>query len=161
MSQQVCGQLVVAPSIEGLISTMIHTTFTFWLPYCGPKITNHFFCDLLPVLSPACADTWVNEVLLLSWLELQESSVAGSFWSPTFSCHHCPEDPSADRRWKAFSTCSSHLSAVSILYGTLFFIYVRSSSSFSMDINKVVFVFYTKTWFPCWTHLSIAWETRK
>ena len=138
MSQQVCGQLVVAPYIEGLISTMIHTTFTFCLPYCGPKITNHFFCDLLHVLSVACADTRVNEVLLFSWLELQEYSVAVSFWSPTFSCHHCPEDPSADRRWKAFSTCSSHLTAVSILYGTLFFIYVCSSSSFSLDINKVI-----------------------
>ena len=142
MSQQVCGQLVVAPSIEGLISTMIHTTFTFWLPYCGPKITNHFFCDLLPVLSPACADTWVNEVLLLSWLELQEYSVAGSFWSPTFSCHHCPEDPSADRRWKAFSTCSSHLSAVSILMG---------HSSSSMYVQVPVSPWILIKWFLCST----------
>jgi olfactory receptor len=44
---------------------------------------------------------------------------------------------------KAFSTCSSHLAAVSILYGTLFFIYVRPSSSSSLDINKVISVFYS------------------
>ena len=122
---------------------MIHTTFTFCLPYCGPKIISPFFCDLLLVLSLACADTRVHEVLLFSWLELQEYSVAGSPWPPTFSCCHCPEDLSADRRWKAFSTCSSHLTAVFILYGVLFFIYVRPSSSFSLDINKVVFVFCT------------------
>lgn len=63
MSQWVCGQLVVTPYTVGLISTVIHTTFTFHMPYCGSKI-NHFFCDLLPVLSLACADTRVNEVLL-------------------------------------------------------------------------------------------------
>ena len=142
MSQWVCGQLVVTPYTVGLISTVIHTTFTFHLPYCGPKI-NHFFCDLLPVLSLARADTRINEVLLSSWLELQEYPVARSSWSPTFNCHHCPEHPLCWREGEAFSTCSSHLTAVSSIYGTFFFIPVHPSSSFSLDMNKVVFVFYT------------------
>ena len=50
---------------------------------------------------------------------------------------------SAHGRHRAFSTCSSHLTAVSILYGTLFFTYVRPGAVFSLDLNKVVAVFYT------------------
>lgn len=133
--------------------------FHLCLPYCGPKIISPFFCDLLPV-SPWHVQTHTGPWSFTFPLGAQEYSVAGSPWPPTFSCCHCPEDQSADRRWKAFSTCSSHLTAVSNLYGVLFFIYVRPSSSFSLDSNKVVFVFYT-AWSPCWTHLSTAWETGK
>ncbi|ELK35811.1 Olfactory receptor 1002 [Myotis davidii] len=144
MSQQVCVQLVVGPYTMGLISAMTHTTFAFRLPYCGPKIINHFFCDLLPVLSLACADTQANKFLLfilagalgvLSGLIILVSYI--------YIIITILKIRSADGRCKAFSTCSSHLTAVSILYGTLFFIYVCPSSGSSLDINKVVSVFYT------------------
>lgn len=144
MSQRVCVQLVAGPYIMGLISTATHMTFAFRLPYCGPSIINHFFCDLLPVLSLACADTQVNQFLLfimagaLGVLSGVIILVSYIYIVITILRIH-----SADGRRKAFSTCSSHLTAVSILYGTLFFIYVRPSSSFSLDINKVVSLFYT------------------
>ena len=64
MSQRVCVQLVVGPYAMGLISAVIHTVFSFCLPYCGSNIINHFFCDLLPVFSLAWADTQVNKFLL-------------------------------------------------------------------------------------------------
>lgn len=144
MSQRVCVQLVVGPYAMGLISAVIHTVFSFCLPYCGSNIINHFFCDLLPVFSLAWADTQVNKFLLFI--------VAGAVGvltgvtilvSYTYIVMAISRIRSADGRRKAFSTCSSHLTSVSILYGTLFFIYVRPSSSFSLDINKVVSVFYT------------------
>ncbi|XP_037696385.1 olfactory receptor 1002-like [Choloepus didactylus] len=144
MSQGVCMQLVVGPHTMGLISTMTHTTFTFRLPYCGSNIINHFFCDLLPVLSLACAATWVNKFLLfilagvlgvLSGMIILVSYIY--FIIAILRIH------SAVGRCKAFSMCSSYLAAVSIHYGTLFFIYVCPSSSLSLDINIVVSMFYT------------------
>lgn len=144
MSQRVCVQLVIGPYSIGLISTVVHTTSAFILPYCGPNLINHFFCDLLPVLSLACADTQMNKHLLFIM-----AGILGVFSgiiilvSYVYIAITILKISSADGRRKAFSTCSSHLTAVSILYGTLFFIYVRPSSSFSLDINKVVSLFYT------------------
>ncbi|XP_059114838.1 olfactory receptor 5G25 [Peromyscus eremicus] len=144
MSQQVCVQLVTGPYGIALISTMVHTTFTFILPYCGPNLINHFFCDLLPVFSLACADTQVNKLLLYIL-----AGILGVFSGTIILVSYIYiviailKIHSADGRHKAFSTCSSHLTAVSILYGTLFFIYVCPSTSFSLDINKVVSLFYT------------------
>ncbi|XP_037377385.1 olfactory receptor 1002-like [Talpa occidentalis] len=144
MSRKVCVQLVIGPYALGLISTMTHTTFTFRLPYCGPNIINHFFCDLLPVLSLACGDTHVNKFLLFILAgALGVLSGVIILVSYIYIVVAIMRIRSADGRCKAFSTCSSHLTAVSILYGILFFIYVRPSSSFSLDINKVVSVFYT------------------
>ncbi|EFB19481.1 hypothetical protein PANDA_011734, partial [Ailuropoda melanoleuca] len=64
MSQSVCVQLVVGPYAMALISTMTHTILTFRLPFCGPNIINHFFCDISPLFSLACADTWINKLVL-------------------------------------------------------------------------------------------------
>lgn len=144
MSQRVCVQLVIGPYSIALISTVVHITFAFILPYCGPNLINHFFCDLLPVLSLACADTQMNKRLLFIM-----AGILGVFSgmiilvSYIYIAIAILKIGSADGRRKAFSTCSSHLTAVSVLYGTLFFIYVRPSSSFSLDINKVVSLFYT------------------
>ncbi|XP_046500588.1 olfactory receptor 1002-like [Equus quagga] len=144
MSQPVCVELVVGPYTMGLLIATTHTTFAFHLPYCGPQIINHFFCDLLPVLSLACADTQVNQFLLFILAGvLGVLSGAIILVSYIYIVIAILRIHSADGRHKAFSTCSSHLTAVSMLYGTLFFIYVRPSSSFSLDINKVVSVFYT------------------
>nr|XP_012421940.1 PREDICTED: LOW QUALITY PROTEIN: olfactory receptor 1002-like [Odobenus rosmarus divergens] len=144
MSQRVCVQLVVGPYAVGLMSTMTHTTFTFCLPYCGQNIINHFFCDLLHVLSLACVDTHINQfVLFLLAGALGVLSGMIILVSYIYIVFAILRIHSVEGRHKAFSTCSSHLRAVSILYGTLFFIYVHPSSSFSLDINKVVSVFYT------------------
>ncbi|XP_049746804.1 olfactory receptor 1009-like [Elephas maximus indicus] len=144
MSQRLCVQLVVGPYVIGFMNTMTHTTNAFRLPFCGPNVINHFFCDLSPLLSLVCADTKLNKLVVfvvagavgvLSGLTILVSYI--------YILTAILRIRSADGRHKAFSTCSSHLTAVSILYGTLFFIYVRPSASFSLDLNKVVSVFYT------------------
>uniref|UniRef100_UPI00295340FC olfactory receptor 5G25-like n=1 Tax=Panthera onca TaxID=9690 RepID=UPI00295340FC len=124
MSRRICVQLVVGPYTMGLISAITHTTFAFRLPYCGPNTINHFFCDLLPVLSLACADTQVNQVLLFILAgALGVLSGVIILVSYIYIVVTILRIRSAEGRRKAFSTCSSHLTAVSILYGTLFFIY--------------------------------------
>ncbi|KAM6158228.1 olfactory receptor 5G25-like [Rhynchocyon petersi] len=144
MSHQVCMKLVIGPYALGLISTMTHINLAFHLPYCRSNTINHFFCDLLPVLSLACADTHVNKILLFVMSAvLGGVSVVIILVSYSYIIIAILKISSADGRRKAFSTCSSHLTVVSIFYGTLFFIYVHPGSSFSLDINKVVSLFYT------------------
>ncbi|EPY72542.1 hypothetical protein CB1_001385002 [Camelus ferus] len=116
VSQQVCVQLVVGPyAALGLKITMIHITFTFHLPCCGPNIINHFFCDL-PVLSLACADTQVSKCLLFI-LAGAPGVLSGviTLVSYVYVGIAILRICSADGRWKAFSSCCSHLTPVSIL----------------------------------------------
>lgn len=144
ISQRVCMQLVAGPYAMALLSTMTHTVLTFCLPFCGPNIINHFFCDISPLLSLACADTWVNKLVLFIL-----AGAIGVFSSLIITVSYVCilvailKIQTADGRQKAFSTCSSHLAAVSLLAGSLFFIYIRPGSTSSLDINKVISLFYT------------------
>nr|XP_020767992.1 olfactory receptor 5G3-like [Odocoileus virginianus texanus] len=144
MSQRVCVQLVIGPYAVALVSTMTHTSLTFCLPFCGPNVVNHFFCDISPLLSLACADTRINKLVLFT-LAGAIGVLSGLIIMISYVCILVAilRIQTADGRRKAFSTCSSHLAAVSILGGTLFFIYVRPSSSSSLGINKVISLFYT------------------
>ncbi|XP_049635739.1 olfactory receptor 5G3-like [Suncus etruscus] len=144
MSQKVCVKLVVGPYAMGLLSAITHETFTFRLPFCGPNVVNHFFCDILPLLSLACADTQNNKLVLFSMAGLIGIlSALIILVSYIYILKTILNIQSTDGRKKAFSTCSSHLSAVAVLYGTLFFIYIQPNSGSSQDINKVVSAFYT------------------
>ncbi|XP_041578315.1 olfactory receptor 5G3-like [Vulpes lagopus] len=144
MSQRVCVQLVVGPYSMAFISTMTHTILTFRLPFCGPNVINHFFCDISPLLSLACADTWINKLVLFI-MAGSIGMLSGLIIMVSYVCILVAilKIQTADGRQKAFSTCSSHLAVVSVLYGTLFFIYVQPGSSPSLDINKVISLFYT------------------
>ncbi|XP_008157528.2 olfactory receptor 5G3-like [Eptesicus fuscus] len=144
MSQRVCVQLVAGPYALALISTMTHTVLTFCLPFCGPNVINHFFCDISPLLSLACADTQNNRLVLF----IMAGAIvlcSGMIITISYVCILVAilKIQTADGRQKAFSTCSSHLAAICILYGTLFFIYVLPESGSSLDINKVISLFYT------------------
>ncbi|XP_043828049.1 olfactory receptor 1009-like [Dromiciops gliroides] len=144
MSQKRCNQLVAINYVAGFINAMIHAPSAFRLPFCGPNVINHFFCDIFPIFSLICADTSINKLLVFVI-----AGIVGVFSgliilvSYIYILTAILRIQSAEGRRKAFSTCSSHLSAVTIFYGTLFFVYVRPSSSFSMDTNKLVAVFYT------------------
>nr|XP_031546547.1 LOW QUALITY PROTEIN: olfactory receptor 5G3-like [Vicugna pacos] len=144
MSGRFCVQLVLGPYAVGLLSTMTHTVFTFCLPFCGPNIINTFFCDISPLLSLACADTWINKLVLFI-LAGAIGVLSGLIIMVSYVCTLVAvlRIQIADGRRKAFFTCSSHLAVVSILCVTLFFTYVRPSSSSSLDMNKVISLFYT------------------
>ncbi|XP_043828048.1 olfactory receptor 1009-like [Dromiciops gliroides] len=144
MSQKHCNQLVAINYVAGFINAMIHAPSAFRLPFCGPNVINHFFCDIIPIFSLICADTSINKLVLFI-----VSGIVGVFSgliilvSYIYILSAILRIQSAEGRRKAFSTCSSHLTAVTILYGTLFFVYVQPKSSFSVDTNKLVSVFYT------------------
>lgn len=101
----------------------ILTTFTFCLPFCGPNVVNHFFWDVLPILSLACAGTQNNNSFCFVCIS-RNAQCCNHFGLLNIYLKTILNLHSVDGRQKAFSACSSHLSAVTVLYGTLFFIHI-------------------------------------
>ncbi|XP_038598341.1 putative olfactory receptor 5AK3 [Tachyglossus aculeatus] len=109
-----------------------------------PSVTNHFFCDLPHLLELSCSNTHVSETVLLLF-----AVFLGVFTSLEIILYYIfildtiLSTGSAEGRCKAFSTCTSHLAAVTIFYWTTVFMYMWLSSSYSLDLDKVTSVFYT------------------
>lgn len=144
MSKQVCLVLVIGSYIAGLISLVSHTSLTFSLNFCGSNIINHFFCEIPPLLALSCSDTYVSEILLFSLCGFIEfSTILIILISYLFIFSAILRIRSAEGRHKAFSTCASHLTGVTLFYGTVMFMYLRPTSSYSLDQDKWASVFYT------------------
>uniref|UniRef100_A0A8C9FT85 Olfactory receptor n=1 Tax=Pavo cristatus TaxID=9049 RepID=A0A8C9FT85_PAVCR len=144
MTCRQCVQLVVGSYIGGILNAIIQMAFIVRLPFCGSNIINHFFCDVPPLLALSCASTYTNEMILFSLAGIIElSTVAAILVSYIFISCAILRIRSAEGRQKALSTCASHLTAVTLLYGTTIFMYLRPSSSHSLNADKVVSVFYT------------------
>ncbi|XP_007952078.1 olfactory receptor 5B12-like [Orycteropus afer afer] len=144
MTSTVCALLVTGSYICGLLQSSIHVAFTFCLSFCHSNVVNHFFCDIPPLLALSCSDIYTNEILLFT---LAACNVVFTLLvilnSYLFIFIAILRIHSAEGRKKAFSTCASHLTTVSMLYGTITFMYLRPSSSHSMDTDKMASVFYT------------------
>ena len=111
------------------------------LPFCGPNVINHYFCDLQPLLKLACTDTYVTNLLLVS---NSGAICTVSFVMLMFSYAiilHSLRNHSAEGRKKALSTCISHITVVILFFGPCIFIYTRPATTFSMD--KMIALFYT------------------
>ncbi|XP_028370799.1 olfactory receptor 1052-like [Phyllostomus discolor] len=144
MSRRVCIQLVATAYTAGFIDITIITYCTTRLSFCNSNIINHFFCDVPPLLALSTSDTTTIEIAMtISCSCIVGSSVITVFLSYSYIIATILRMKSAAGRRKAFSTCASHLTTVAIFYGTLFFMYFRPSSSYSMDSDKVASVFYT------------------
>uniref|UniRef100_A0A8D0GLC9 Olfactory receptor n=1 Tax=Sphenodon punctatus TaxID=8508 RepID=A0A8D0GLC9_SPHPU len=144
MPQKKCAQLVAGPYLVGLINATTHTSMTFQLNFCNARKINHFFCDIPAVIALSCSDTRLNKIVVFTLS--CTFGICSSFiiiFSYIYILTAILRIRSSKGRRKAFSTCSSHLTAVTIFYGTLFFIYVRPSTSFSIDDDKMVSMFYT------------------
>ncbi|XP_038263185.2 olfactory receptor 1019-like [Dermochelys coriacea] len=144
MSRKLCKQLVAGVYAVGLVDSMIHTCCTFRLSFCSSNILNHFFCDILPLLALSCSDTRINEILIVVFTScITGSSFMTVLLSYVYIIFAILQIRSAEGRNKAFSTCTFHLTSVVLFFGTLLFMYLRPTSSYSMDIDKVASVFYT------------------
>ncbi|XP_044871142.1 olfactory receptor-like protein OLF1 [Mauremys mutica] len=144
MSRQLCKRLVTLVYAVGFVDSMIYTCFTFQLSFCSSNIINHFFCDIPPLLALSCSDTRINEIVMYVFMScITVSSLVTVLLSYVYIISTILQIRSAEGRRKAFSTCSFHLTAVALYFGTLLFMYLRPPSSYSMDIDKVASVFYT------------------
>ncbi|KAF7477716.1 Hypothetical predicted protein [Marmota monax] len=144
MTQSICIQMVLASYLGGLINSLTHTIGLLQLDFCGPNVVNHYFCDIPPLLKLSCSDVRTNEMLLLVF-----SGVIAVFTFIVIMVSYVriiiaiQRIRSAEGRRKAFSTCASHLTAVTLFYGSVTFSYIQPSSQYSLEQEKVSAVFYT------------------
>ncbi|XP_013802193.1 olfactory receptor 5AS1-like [Apteryx mantelli] len=144
MSHRACAFMVAGAYLSGGLTSLIHTCFTFTLSFCGPNTIDHFFCDIPPLLKLSCSNIHVNEVLLFALCGFIQTSTFLIIVA-SYTCILCTilQIHAAEGRHKAFSTCTSHLTAIVLFYGSLLFTYLRPCSSYSLDTDKVIAVFYT------------------
>ncbi|XP_030417842.1 olfactory receptor 1009-like [Gopherus evgoodei] len=144
MSRWLCHQLVAGVYVVGLLDTMVHTIFTLRLSFCSSNVINHFFCDFPPILSLSCSDTRVTEILKFALIGcVVVSSIVIILLSYAYIIITILRIHSAKGRRKAFSTCTSHLTAVAMFHGSLLFMYFRPTTNYSLDTDKIASVFYT------------------
>ncbi|KAM9221594.1 olfactory receptor 10V1-like [Dugong dugon] len=144
MSWQLCVQLALGSLLLGFMLAMQLTVLIFRLPFCRSKEISLFYCDVLPVMRLACADTGVHEATLfvvsITVLTVPFLLITLSY---VFIVAAILKIRSAEGRHKAFSTCSSHLTVVLLQYGCGSLIYLCPSSSYSPERGQIVSVVYT------------------
>ncbi|XP_029435401.1 olfactory receptor 10A4-like [Rhinatrema bivittatum] len=143
MTKKKCGILAGALWVTGMVFSAGRTSFIFSLPFCRTNVVNHFFCDISPILRLACADTYINDlvtlaagvvVVLLPFLLI--------FASYIFILSSVRKINSSEGREKAFSTCTAHLTSVTLFYGTGLLTYLQPRSGSSIERERVFAMFY-------------------
>ena len=143
MSKRKSVGLVTGSLIGGMINSMTHTISFGRLSFCRSNVISHF-CDVPPLLKLSCSDTSMNELLLLtSSGVIAMATFLIVIISYTFIAVAILKIHSVAGRQKPFSTCASHLTAVTIFCRTLNFNYIQPSSQYSVEQEKVISVFYT------------------
>ncbi|XP_027720561.1 olfactory receptor 2A12-like [Vombatus ursinus] len=143
LNWDLCVRLVVGTWACGFFFSLLHTFFTMRLPFCGPNMVNHYFCEGPSVRSLACMDTHLIEVadLVLSiFMALTPLSlILASYIHITMAILKIK---STQSRCKAFSTCASHLTVVTLFYAPAIYIYMRPNSRYTPERDKQISLFY-------------------
>ncbi|XP_072284793.1 olfactory receptor 2D3-like [Pyxicephalus adspersus] len=143
MNTKFCYCLSVLTWSIGFLNSIVLVSHTFQLPFCRWHL-NHFFCEIPPMLRIACTDTWLNLIVVFTSAGL---IVMSSFFLTLISYIRIISTilkiRSSQGRHKAFSTCGSHLTVVTIFYGTIMFMYLRPRSISTHEMDRVVSVIYT------------------
>jgi olfactory receptor len=144
MTKGLCVQLVGFSFVSGFTISLIKVYFISSATFCGSNILNHFFCDISPILKLACTDFSTAELVdfILAFIILVFPLLATilSYGHITLAVLRIP---SATGRWRAFSTCASHLTVVTIFYMAMIFMYVRPQAIDTRSSNKLISAVYT------------------
>ncbi|XP_021045294.1 olfactory receptor 1468-like [Mus pahari] len=144
MSPNLCVCLVVLSWVFTLFYAMVHTLLLTRLSFCKNNVIPHFFCDISALLKLACSDVYINELMILilggfllvisllliivSYVQIVSSILR---ISSTRAIH------------KLFSTCGSHLSVISLFYGTIIGLYLCPSANNSTEKETAMSLMYT------------------
>ncbi|XP_048189848.1 olfactory receptor 1361-like [Perognathus longimembris pacificus] len=142
MRPRLCALLVAVSWVITNMHALLHTLLLVRLTFCSDNTVHHFFCDPYPVMKLSCSDTFINELMVFT--------VGGVIFLTPFTCivvsYACIFSnvlrlPSARGIRKALSTCGSHLTVVSLFYGAILGVYMRPSSSYSIQDMVATVIF--------------------
>ncbi|XP_057566336.1 olfactory receptor 1I1-like [Hippopotamus amphibius kiboko] len=137
MRPRVCGLLVGGSWLITNLQSLVHTCLMAQLTFCAASEIPHFFCDLMPLLKLSCSDTHTNELVIFAFgIIMGISPLACILFSYCCVFWTVFRIPPARGKWKAFSTCSSHLTVVTLFYGTIFAVYLQPTSPASSQKDK-------------------------
>uniref|UniRef100_A0A8C3VRX2 Olfactory receptor n=1 Tax=Catagonus wagneri TaxID=51154 RepID=A0A8C3VRX2_9CETA len=146
MSPKVCSSLLLASYLMAFSGAMAHTGCMLRVVFCDANTINHYLCDIRPLLQLSCTSTYISELEVFIVVGINilvpTFTIFVSYSLILFNILHVS---SREGRSKAFSTCSSHIIAVSLFFGSCAFMYLRPSSVGSMDEGKISSIFYTNT----------------
>ncbi|XP_035932500.2 olfactory receptor 9Q2-like [Halichoerus grypus] len=118
-------------------SAVVPQLLAFTLSFCGDNEINFIFCDLPPLLKLTCGDSYTQEVVIIVFaIFVMPTCMVAILVSYLFIVVAIVRIPSAGGRAKNFSTCASHLMAVSLFFGTLIFMYLRDNSGHSSQEDR-------------------------
>ncbi|XP_014936461.1 olfactory receptor 9K2-like [Acinonyx jubatus] len=142
MSTHLCIQLVAGSYICGCISSILQTSMVFTLSFCGSRSIDHFYCDTRPLERISCSDFFIYRMIsfFLSSIIILPTIIV-IIISYLYIVSTVLKIRSSEGRKKAFSTCSSHLGVVSVLYGAVFFMYLTPDRF--PELSKVASLCYT------------------
>ncbi|XP_061448018.1 olfactory receptor 2AP1-like [Rhineura floridana] len=144
MNNRTCILLVSVSWLIGLLLITTLTSLLTQLTFCNRYQIDHFFCDFTPLVRLSCSETWVIETaaFITSSIGILPTFLV-TLTSYIFIISTILKIPSMTGRQKAFSTCSSHLTVVSIFYGSLIFVYVLPTTGKFKYLNKIFSFLYT------------------
>ncbi|XP_069068372.1 olfactory receptor 1J4-like [Pleurodeles waltl] len=138
-----CLWMVASTFLVSCLNSLLHTLLVASLFFCGPNQILHYFCDIAALLKLSCSETSTNEFVIFT----EGSLIVMLPFLAVLISYVCIvvsilKMRSTEGRRRAFSTCSSHLTVVTLFFGTLVFMYFRPSSSYSLGQERFVTVMY-------------------
>ncbi|XP_078504477.1 olfactory receptor 2D3-like [Lissotriton helveticus] len=144
ISQSVCRMFISCSWISGSVLALLSVVYTLQLPLCGNNVIQHFFCEATTFLKMSCVGTFIPQVMfvivaifslmaptlviLISYIRIVITVIVM---------------PSSEGRYKAFSTCASHLTVVTMAYGSAMSLYLKPVSKTANNQDKAASLFYT------------------
>ncbi|XP_025721615.2 olfactory receptor 7A17-like [Callorhinus ursinus] len=144
MNPQLCGLLVLVSWVISVLNFLLQSLTVLRLSFRANVEIPHFFCEFNQVVGQACSETFLNDmVMYFGILLLGGAPLAGILYSYSKIVSSIRRISSAQGRYKAFSTCASHLSVVSLFYCTGLGVYLSSAAPQSSHSSAVASVMYT------------------
>ncbi|XP_036117739.1 olfactory receptor 1L4 [Molossus molossus] len=144
MNPRRCLHLLLGSSTISHLHALFRVLLMSRLSFCASHVIKHFFCDTQPVLKLSCSDTSSSQIVVMTeTLTVIMTPCLCILFSYLRIIITVLRIPSAAGKWKAFSTCGSHLTVVILFYGSAIYVYFRPLSMYSVVKDRVATVMYT------------------
>ncbi|CAK7290019.1 Olfactory receptor 1L6 [Vulpes lagopus] len=144
MNPRRCLLMLLGSCTISHLHSLLRVLLMSRLSFCASHVIKHFFCDTQPVLKLSCSDTSSNQIVVMTETPaVITTPFLCIFFSYLRIIITVLRIPSAAGKWKAFSTCGSHLTVVALFYGSVIYVYFRPLSMYSVVKDRVATIMYT------------------